>query len=309
MILLLDTNILGQLCHPSKPNNHRASTWLQAVLDDAVEHRVIVPEICDYELRRKLLHLVAKGQSTQRSIDRLDTFRRQLEFLPLDSNTMLKAAEFWCQARLSGQPTASNDALDGDVILAADSKINVAGGAVTYDRGYAVTSQLKSQGALFDIGAARNDRVYDGVETWKPAAGGVASDPPARYLEESYREGRSAGSIRLDAANLVVRGHLAGSVTPGPRQRELGGTDASRVLPKGGELVLGNPDSNGLISNFSQFDVRGTIAINGTGTANTATPGFAQSLDAVDPQSGLPLFNAIKSGVDIDARGLTAAGF
>ena len=130
MILLLDTNILGQLCHPSKPNNHRASTWLQAVLDDAVEHRVIVPEICDYELRRKLLHLVAKGQSTQRSIDRLDTFRRQLEFLPLDSNTMLKAAEFWCQARLSGQPTASNDALDGDVILAAQAAL-VGGTVVT----------------------------------------------------------------------------------------------------------------------------------------------------------------------------------
>ena len=198
---------------------------------------------------------------------------------------------------------------DGDVILAADSIINVSGGAVTYERGYAVTSQLKSQGALFDIGVAKNERVYDGVETWKPAKGGVASDPPARYLEESYREGRSAGSIRLDAANLLVRGSLAGSVTRGPRQRELGGSDASRVLPRGGELVLGNPDSNGLISNFSQFDVRGTIAINGTGTASTATPGFAQSLDAVDPQSGRPLFNAIKSGVDIDATRLTAVGF
>lgn len=121
MILLLDTNILGQLCHPSNQKNQRASNWLQAVLDDKVEHRVIVPEICDYELRRKLLHLIARAQSTQRSIDRLDTFRRQLEFLPLDSNTMLKAAEFWCQARLGGQPTASNDALDGDVILAAQA--------------------------------------------------------------------------------------------------------------------------------------------------------------------------------------------
>ena len=121
MILLLDTGILGQLCHPSSKQNGRAADWLRAVLDDRIEHRVIVPEICDYELRRKLLHMIARGQSTQRSIDRLGAFRRQLEFLPIDSSVMLKAAEFWCQARLDGQPTASNEALDGDVILAAQA--------------------------------------------------------------------------------------------------------------------------------------------------------------------------------------------
>ena len=130
MILLLDTGILGQLCHPSSKHNRAASDWLSAVLDDQIEHRVIVPEICDYELRRKLLHLIAKGQSTQRSIERLDAFRQQLEFLPLDSSVMLKAAEFWCQARLDGQPTASSDALDGDVILAAQAA-TVGGTVVT----------------------------------------------------------------------------------------------------------------------------------------------------------------------------------
>ncbi len=130
MILLLDTGILGQLCHPSSKPNRVASDWLRAVLDDQIEHRVIVPEICDYELRRKLLHLIARGQSTQRSIDRLDTFRRQLEFLPIDSSVMLKAAEFWCQARIDGQPTAPSDALDGDVILAAQAA-TVGGTVVT----------------------------------------------------------------------------------------------------------------------------------------------------------------------------------
>ena len=130
MILLLDTGILGQLCHPSREPSAAASNWLNAVLESPVEHRLIVPEICDYELRRKLLHLIAKGQSNQKSIDRLDTFRRELEFLPLDSTAMLKAAEFWSQARLSGQPTASNDALDGDVILAAQAS-SVSGTVVT----------------------------------------------------------------------------------------------------------------------------------------------------------------------------------
>lgn len=195
---------------------------------------------------------------------------------------------------------------DGDVVLAKDSNVNVSGGKVGYNAGYVVTSQLKSQGAAFDIGSAKNDRTYDGVETFKPSSEDPAATPPGRFYEAGYTEGRDAGSVRLDATSLVMRGTLSGTATPGERQRYAGiadankgltGGDNTRLLPRGGELVIGNPDSNGLISNFESFNVSGRVAFNGTTTAGTATPAFGAVLDTV-----------LKNTVDVDAGMLAAGG-
>ena len=133
MNLLLDTGILGQLCHPSKPTNQPVTEWVEAILTSGSEDRIYLPELCDYELRRKLLHLVRKGQSTQRSIERLDELCELLEYLPLDTATLHKAAEFWSDARSRGNPTAADTALDGDVILAAQAT-TVDGTIVTTNR-------------------------------------------------------------------------------------------------------------------------------------------------------------------------------
>lgn len=133
MNLLLDTGILGQLCHPSKQSNQQVTDWVRAILMSGSDDRVYLPELCDYELRRKLLHLVQKGQSSQRSVQRLDELCELLEFLPLDTPTLRKAAEFWCDSRSRGNPTAADAALDGDVILAAQAAM-VGGTIVTTNR-------------------------------------------------------------------------------------------------------------------------------------------------------------------------------
>ncbi|MCY2993492.1 MAG: hypothetical protein NTY19_37280 [Planctomycetota bacterium] len=133
MYLLLDTGLLGQLCHPGNAANKRASDWVEAILRSGSEDRVFLPEVCDYELRRKLLHLIQKGQSTRRSVQRLNDLGELLDYLPLDTSTMRKAAEFWCDSRSRGNPTASNEALDGDVILAAQAAA-VSGTVVTTNR-------------------------------------------------------------------------------------------------------------------------------------------------------------------------------
>ena len=108
--------------------------WLAHLLRyDGENIHVFVPEIVDYELRRKLLHLIHKGQATNRSIDRLNDLEKLLEYLPLDTEVMRRAAEFWAEARRQGFPTAGEQALDGDVILAAQVA-SVSGTVVTTNR-------------------------------------------------------------------------------------------------------------------------------------------------------------------------------
>ena len=122
--LLLDTGILGQLCHPRRKQNQPVTLWLLKLLDEhASDVRVFLPEIADYELRRKLLHLISKGQSTSKSINRLNSLGRLLDYLPLDTEVMHHAADLWAQCRSRGWPLSSEQALDGDVILAAQAQI------------------------------------------------------------------------------------------------------------------------------------------------------------------------------------------
>src|SRR5258708_38716875 len=103
MILMFDTGVLGQLCHPHKAQNQPIGRWLSGLLNDGSSSlRVFVPEIADYELRRKLLHLLAKNQTPRESLERLNKLGRELDYLPLDTATLRQAAELWAEARICG---------------------------------------------------------------------------------------------------------------------------------------------------------------------------------------------------------------
>ena len=56
MRLVLDSGILGKVCHPDHPDNAPVARWLRNLLSVGM-FQVVVPEITDYELRRKLFHL------------------------------------------------------------------------------------------------------------------------------------------------------------------------------------------------------------------------------------------------------------
>lgn len=74
----------------------------------------MVPEICDYELRRSLIRL-----NSLESLKKLDELATALGYIPITTPAMRKAAELWAQMRTDGNPLAHDDALDGDVVLAA----------------------------------------------------------------------------------------------------------------------------------------------------------------------------------------------
>ena len=111
MKLLLDTAVLGEICHPRKFDDVRA--WFART---AVDHEVMLSEVADYELRRELLRIDA-----HRSIARLDELTRELRYLPVTTATWRAAAKLWAVLRKSGIVTAAGAGLDGDVLIAAQA--------------------------------------------------------------------------------------------------------------------------------------------------------------------------------------------
>lgn len=82
---------------------------------ESVGHRILIPAISYYEVLRELEQRQAVSQ-----IIRLKTFCLQPKrFIPLTTMPLETAARLWGQSRRTGQPTADPQALDGDVILAA----------------------------------------------------------------------------------------------------------------------------------------------------------------------------------------------
>lgn len=131
--LLLDTNILGLACHPNKTLNRPFLDWSTKLLKRPDFFQIYVPAIADYELRRKLIHLIRKKQASEMGLVYLNQFIESTNYLPLTKDTLVTAAELWAEVRLKGLPTASPESLDGDVILAAQA-IEIGGVIVTYNR-------------------------------------------------------------------------------------------------------------------------------------------------------------------------------
>ena len=116
-ILFLDSGPLGLLTHPQRSADVVAvAEWLSRCL--LSRHRVIVPAIVYYELRRELL----RAKKTF-GLGRLDAFVSATpgRYLPLSDEALRLAADLWAKARQSGQSTADPKALDIDVILAAQA--------------------------------------------------------------------------------------------------------------------------------------------------------------------------------------------
>ncbi len=115
MVILLDAGPLGLITNPRASQETRdCNLWLELLVLKEVQ--IKIPEIADYEVRRELLRA-----DKFNGIRRLDDLQKYLDYVPLTTQSMLKAAQFWAQVRKQGMPTTDNKALDGDVILAAQA--------------------------------------------------------------------------------------------------------------------------------------------------------------------------------------------
>jgi predicted nucleic acid-binding protein len=115
LVIALDAGPLGLLTH--RKDNKEAEAcrkWLASQI--AASSQIVVPAIADYEVRRELIRA---GKA--RGIFRLDEFVRASpdRYLPPTAEAFQKAAELWAKVRKEGMPTAGDEALDADVLLAA----------------------------------------------------------------------------------------------------------------------------------------------------------------------------------------------
>ena len=112
MKVLLDTGVLGLLVHVNAELAQPCGEWMQKMLEEGATF--VLPEVCDFELRRSLLKI-----DSHSSLSRLDALKLALQFESVTSNTWLRAADVWADCRKKDKPGKADDALDGDVILIA----------------------------------------------------------------------------------------------------------------------------------------------------------------------------------------------
>jgi predicted nucleic acid-binding protein len=145
LVILLDAGPLGLITNPRASQEAReCNQWLEALA--LKEIQVKIPEIADYEVRRELLRA-----DKSKGVQRLNDLQRYLDYVPLTTQTMLKAAQFWAQVRKQGRPTADDKALDGDVILAAQA-------ILIQDEGHEVIIATTNVGHLSRLAQAKTWR-------------------------------------------------------------------------------------------------------------------------------------------------------
>ena len=116
-LILLDSGPLDMAANPRAKNTPLVcQQWLREMLRRG--ERVAIPEISDYEVRRELLRA-----DRLNGLRRLDNLKQKLEYVSIQTETMLLAAQLWADIRKRGKPTADSKALDGDVILAAQAQL------------------------------------------------------------------------------------------------------------------------------------------------------------------------------------------
>jgi len=115
-IVLLDSHPLSLISRSANTEESlRCSRRIQDLLKNEIS--VVVPEIIDYELRRVLIQ--AKRDKSIEMLNKLGN--KGLIYAPITTEVMLKASNLWAWARNTRQSTASQDKIDIDVILAAQS--------------------------------------------------------------------------------------------------------------------------------------------------------------------------------------------
>ncbi len=109
---MLDSGPLGRLAH--RTPSAEILEWVARL--SSSDYTLVIPEIADFEVRRNFTF-----ELLSESLSRLDRLAEQLEYAPITTTVMRRAANMWAEARWRGRPTADPKELDADVILASQA--------------------------------------------------------------------------------------------------------------------------------------------------------------------------------------------
>ena len=117
MIIFIDSGVLGILTNPYKFGEAGdCEQWLYTLLSQGVY--ICSSDICDFEVRRGLV-LALQNKPKFSGIQNLDEIRDIIDFLPINSVLLRKAADLWASARSQGIPNSDKKSLDEDIIITA----------------------------------------------------------------------------------------------------------------------------------------------------------------------------------------------
>jgi predicted nucleic acid-binding protein len=111
-LVLLDSGPLGLACsRPGTPLVQQCWDWLESLEVKGTE--ILIPSVCDFEVRRELLRLRATTK-----IENLNWLRTRFGYANATRVAWDRASEYWAFLRQRGLPTAGKAELDADTILA-----------------------------------------------------------------------------------------------------------------------------------------------------------------------------------------------
>jgi predicted nucleic acid-binding protein len=114
-LVFLDSTPLSVLSDPrNSPIVMDITSWLVSLV--RAGDVVYLPESIDYELRREMVR-----SKKADSIKILDGLKNTCEYLPINTEAMLLACDFWASLRNSGLSTGDPKKIDIDVILCAQA--------------------------------------------------------------------------------------------------------------------------------------------------------------------------------------------
>jgi len=102
-VLFIDSGPLGYALTPTVNEEHlRCSQWLDALILNG--EQLAIAEIVDYECRRGWLRT-----DNRAALAKLDSVKASFTYVPITTEAMIRAAEFWAAARKGGYaPTRSS---------------------------------------------------------------------------------------------------------------------------------------------------------------------------------------------------------